>query len=366
MNNEEKALREPGNEAFMIYGAGLMGQSLCRVLSGAPYYKDILCFVVRSKTGNPDYISGIKVLSIKEAIGYRHRHMLVALHEKQIKDAMSELKAAGFDSLIPITFDSDLWSDIREAWINENNLLPYSVSRSLKEMGKPKLHIYVVHSEFDKALNEDIQDMEYEIPIQAGAELADDACCGTTDNIGENISNKNGQYCELTALYWAWKNDSADYIGLSHYRRKFKLDGADIAAILSGNIDMAVTTPVINFNTVKGQYGKDHFESDWDIMAEAVEKLSPQYSEAVEKVGAGFFYYAYNMFIADRKTLDAYCSWLFPILFYCEQKIGRRNDAYENRYIGFLGERLLTIYIAKHPELRVALVKKHFIGDKAD
>ena len=39
------------------------------------------------------------------------------------------------------------------------------------------------------------------------------------DNTGENISEKNSMYCELTAQYWAWKNLNADYYGFFHYRR---------------------------------------------------------------------------------------------------------------------------------------------------
>lgn len=58
------------------------------------------------------------------------------------------------------------------------------------------------------------------LPVQVGAEGKTDLGY-TRDNTGENISSKNPSFCELTGLYWAWKNLDADYIGLVHYRRHF-------------------------------------------------------------------------------------------------------------------------------------------------
>ncbi len=60
------------------------------------------------------------------------------------------------------------------------------------------------------------------LPIHVGAALHSKVLPGVQrDDEGDNISEKNPLYCELTGLYWAWKNLDADYVGIAHYRRHF-------------------------------------------------------------------------------------------------------------------------------------------------
>ena len=67
------------------------------------------------------------------------------------------------------------------------------------------------------------------LPVHVGAEGKKDSdgkdldLGYVKDNTGDNISLKNPSFCELTGLYWAWKNVDSDYIGLAHYRRHFSL-----------------------------------------------------------------------------------------------------------------------------------------------
>jgi len=61
------------------------------------------------------------------------------------------------------------------------------------------------------------------LPLHVGADSNKNETTFAKDNTGDNISIKNPNYCELTGLYWAWKNLKNDYVGLVHYRRYFTM-----------------------------------------------------------------------------------------------------------------------------------------------
>lgn len=117
------------------------------------------------------------------------------------------------------------------------------------------------------------------------------------------------------------------------------------ACLPESDIDVILTVPVLNISGVRQQYCMDHIASDWDIMMELLGYLHPNYLNTANKVQKGNYYYAYNMLIARKEILNQYCEWLFPILLCCEDKIGERQDAYQGRYLGFLAERLMTIFL---------------------
>ena len=91
-------------------------------------------------------------------------------------------------------------------------------------------------------------------PIQVGKSLNSELDLGfQCDDTGDNISDKNGSYCELTALYWAWKNiKNVDYIGLCHYRRYFGKKKPLVSIIkTSGNIFLRNLIDINEINNLK-------------------------------------------------------------------------------------------------------------------
>ena len=139
------------SQDIIIYGAGMMGKNIFTVLASPVFNKKVKAFVVREKNGNPDYIEGVSVIAMSDAIDYKDKLTLVALHEKNLNGAIKELKGSGFTNLIPVSFDNDLWSDMREEWIKVNSIMPFGADmlrESCEDISNNNLHIYVCYDFF--------------------------------------------------------------------------------------------------------------------------------------------------------------------------------------------------------------------------
>lgn len=222
-----------------------------------------------------------------------------------------------------------------------------------KEAPKSRFSIYMAKSHVDKKLAEDCESL-YIRPIQVGAALTEQKICELRDDTGDNLSLRNRDYCELSALYWAWKNDhKSDYIGLCHYRRRFVLTEKQFAYIEEQNLDAVYTVPKIIDQGVKYEFvERCNFvkEEEWGFIEEAIYKLYPDYLAAWKELKRTYFVIAFNMAIMKRNVLEDYCSWLFDILSEVDRHYTDQGIQPDNRYLGYLGECLTTAYVIKNRE----------------
>lgn len=183
------------------------------------------------------------------------------------------------------------------------------------------------------------------------------------DNTGDNISSKNPYYCELTGLYWIYKNIRCNIVGLVHYRRFFVsklslfrykiLPDVKINKILR---KYQIILPYIaklkdgkKVYTVYEQYCLCHHKRDLDTTREVIAEIYPDYLEAFDKVMNKTEMFMFNMFICKKEITDKYCRWLFDILFELEKRVDISNyDSYQKRVFGFIAERLLNVWIFKN------------------
>ena len=197
------------------------------------------------------------------------------------------------------------------------------------------------------------------LPVWVGAAVRREAPPDgyARDDAGENISSRNGGYCELTALYWAWKNLPAAYLGLVHYRRYFArtLPGGRRARI-AGAAELErrlAKAPVILpkkrhywIETNYSQYVHAHHAEDLRQTRRILEETCPQYLEAYDSSMRRTQGHRFNMFVMRRDLADAYCTWLFGILFALEQRLDTGGYSENDRRVfGFVAERLLDCWI---------------------
>lgn len=228
----------------------------------------------------------------------------------------------------------------------------------------------------------------YLMPIHVGRAISSvnlPFCIG--DNTGDNISDKNKSWCELTALYWMWKNLDAEYYGLMHYRRYLSFtrpDGYEIFhdfndEIINHDLSEAniesecrkyeiITGPVWNVhpaglpNHIMSGYDfycMDHYQKDLDIVIEIIKKdHSDFYLPFLETIYSKQTFF-FNISIMKKEYFKEYCSFMFDVLEKAEQKIDISSyNTYQKRVLGFLAERLTNAYVMyarrKYENIRIS------------
>lgn len=230
----------------------------------------------------------------------------------------------------------------------------------INKKNESEIEIYIVaHKKVD------IPNLEGYKLIEVGAEFHENHFGDLQDNLGDNISNKNKTFCELTAYYWIWKNSTAKQVGLVHYRRFFskkrfndKVDlylTVDEAKRILKEYDVILPEKIFwkNYTVATGYDHGAGFLKDLYEVRNIIEERCPEYLLEWDIITEGKEASYCNMFVMDKDRFDSYCEWVFGILFEAEKKIDiTQYTDVEKRIFGFLAEILLNVWV-KYNGLKV-------------
>ena len=265
-------------------------------------------------------------------------------------------------------------------------------------MSKPKVELFTFF--YKKAPI--IVDAPY-VPVMAGNALSNAADTMAGDDTGENISDRNLYYSELTGIYWTWKNTNQDIVGSVHYRRFFTDKEAPFSArlkrflyhfsglyrqrfglIYTRNVSL-FSHAILTYNevvelmnsydvilpqrrklrySVRTQYERYHNKSDLKLMHSIITQKYPSYIHDFQDFLSSKRLHANNMFIMKRADFNRCMAWLFDLLFEFENRIKISDyTGYQQRIMGFMAERLFNVWFL-HQDLSIkelpVIYFKHF------
>lgn len=218
--------------------------------------------------------------------------------------------------------------------------------------------VVATHKKYDMPKN------DLYMPLEVGVDIHGKNTNFVGDNSGDNISNKNAGFCELSGLYWVWKNLKTNYAGLAHYRRHFMgsqfiigdkkrrmekiLTKKQALKILETN---DVILPKKRNYLIENLY--DHYvhtmqAKPLEMTGEIIKEKYPKYYAEFERLKDRKTAHMFNMMIMRKDILDRYAEWLFDILFTLEKEVGKSElefDDFHARFYGRISELLLDVYI---------------------
>lgn len=340
---------------IVIYGAQGIAVGTGEAIHSLYPKRKISCFLVTKRALNAEMISGIPVLELEPyaaSLSKKEKKdvvVLIATPENVMPDIEKSLDKYGLYCHVRLT--SMRWAELMSFYyVQDKRFMPLAAL----PIGyhKAKMHVFMAKFYKDRPLASDYLIPEWIIPIQVGAALCDVQVADVQDCGGENISKKNGNYSELTALYWIWKNrlvqnsleNTNDYYGLVHYRRILELTKMDLLRLIDNDVDVILPYPMPYEPNIEAHHERYLTISDWKALVKAIEELQPEYAGKMPEILGQRYLYNYNIMVARKNVLADYCKWLFPILERTEELSIPRGINRKDRYIGYMGETLATLY----------------------
>ncbi len=337
-----------------IFGAQAIALGAYEAIHNLYPARKIRCFLVTERGNNAEYCAGLPVLEVPafsdslSASEKEQLEILIAAPEDVMPVIEDSLDAYGFHCHVRLT--SLRWAELMGYYYVQGSCMPLSAL----PVGYHRAEIHMFQARFykDKPLSSDYDLPAWITPVQVGAALCKERVADIVDCEGENISEKNVNYSELTALYWIWKNrlqipspDSKKaYYGLCHYRRILNLSGDDLLRLTDNEVDVVLPYPMPYEPDIEAHHRRYLKREDWDAVLRAVLELQPEYAKTFPDILKQRFLYNYNILLAREEVLADYCGWLFPILELLEQYSIPKGVDRKDRYIGYVGETLTTLY----------------------
>jgi hypothetical protein len=393
---------------IVIFGAQGIALGAYRALKQVCPEKDIPCFVVSKRGMNAESLDGVPVVELEDYLKFicdasnegdgcsrqygskfgdgklkRNTEILIATPENVMPEIEELLDDAGLYNHTRLS--SGKWAKLMCAANKKTReFLPLEAF----PIGEKCADIEMFMAKFykDKPLTGDYKIPDWITPIQVGAALTDVRVAEIIDSNGDNISSKNVNYSELTALYWVWKNkletqngrcsvrhsetdetvktmdaaaeqseEKCGYYGLVHYRRILEISEDDLHRLSENDVDAVLPYPMPYLPDIHAHHERYLTSTDWDALLTALNELQPEYAAKVPEIFGQQYLYNYNIMLAKKDVLRDYCRWLFPVLQRTEELSSPKGWERADRYIGYMGENLTTLYfMVNKDKLKIA------------
>ncbi|MFG6332480.1 MAG: DUF4422 domain-containing protein [Lachnospiraceae bacterium] len=335
---------------ILIFGATFGAQFTCELMK--QYHVEPDCFIVSERRDNPFYLEQ-KPVKVFEEIGeeLKKKALVIISQIYENSDAMRELLLkAGFQNTIPSIAQGTLavteeLQQYRRSVLGPVQMADRSLEDGLRTQdGRVNLCIYAVTSGGNQHKSNQTYRSDYIQYIQAGAALTDTRICKLTDADGENISEQNPWYCELTAGWWIFKNDQVhDYVGLYHYSRGLSLTDGQLEDAVRKKVDVVLPVPGVWRHELMTAY-----YCYYDVILAAICGVSPEYTTSAEKFFAEKLFFTGNIVLARKKIYDVYYDWMFQVLRECKKIREEKQRQITPRIWGYYGEILTNVFFMHH------------------